>query len=154
MSVHITITPVLANTKLLGAVQVIRDITKEKEIDTLKNSFIALASHQLRTPLSIVKWSIEDILQNLEKTNCLDIVQIEKIKKVDSANEKMIYLVNKLLTLSRVQSGQFKTNLVKTSIVVYVKDLLKQYLKDNVVLAEVIKFVNHIDIDTDERRRN
>ncbi|MFO0703999.1 MAG: PAS domain S-box protein [Patescibacteria group bacterium] len=149
VSIHITITPVLANTKLLGAVQVIRDITKEKEIDTLKNSFIALASHQLRTPLSIVKWSIEDILQNLEKTNCLDIVQIEKIKKVDSANEKMIYLVNKLLTLSRVQSGQFKTNLVKTSIVVYVKDLLKQYLKDNVVLAEVIKFVNHIDIDAE-----
>ncbi|MBI2049059.1 MAG: PAS domain S-box protein [Parcubacteria group bacterium] len=61
------ISPILDNR---GAVKffvgIERDVTREREIDRLKNEFVSLASHQLQTPLTAIKWVVERLLKKEE----------------------------------------------------------------------------------------
>jgi PAS domain S-box-containing protein len=62
LAVYISAMPIILNNEVLGAIEVFRDITKEKEIDRIKSEFVFLASHQLRTPLSTINWYVEMLM--------------------------------------------------------------------------------------------
>ena len=44
------------------------DITQEKLVDTAKSEFVALATHQLRTPISAIRWNLELLQKNMKET--------------------------------------------------------------------------------------
>lgn len=94
------------NTKkeIVGYVGTEEDITKAKEIDRMKSDFISLASHQLRTPLSAMRWLLEMVLGG--DAGVLTNTQLEYIKNIDASNQRMIDLVNQLLDISRLESGK------------------------------------------------
>ena len=97
--------PLLKNKKLNHIVIIGRDITHDKEIEMAKTEFVSLASHQLRTPLSAVKWSAEMLLDG----EAGDISKLQKkyIKQIYHGNEMMVELVNALLNVSRIELGTF-----------------------------------------------
>jgi signal transduction histidine kinase len=81
------------------------DIKKEKEYSSLKDEFISMASHQLRTPSSSIKWFLE-LLQGGDFGR-LETKQLEIIKDIHESNEKMINIINTLLIISKIKPDFF-----------------------------------------------
>lgn len=98
-----TTTPILLNGIIVGAVVVFRDVTQEKELDRAKTDFISLASHQLRTPLSSMKWVLELLVND---STGLSEKQLDKLKDLRLSNERLIQLVNSLLNIARMETGK------------------------------------------------
>jgi len=103
----ISITPITSGNKILGAVEVFHDITREKEIDQAKSELISLASHQLRTPLSTIKWYAEMLMGG--DAGKLQTQQDDYLQKIYQGNQRMIDLVNALLNVSRIELGTLKS---------------------------------------------
>ncbi len=101
----ITSSPVLLNKKVVGAMTVFRDITKEKEIDRVKSEFVSLASHQLRTPLSTINWYAESLLNG--KTALANDKQKQYVDQIYTASRRMVKLIHDLLNVSRLELGTF-----------------------------------------------
>ncbi len=88
--------------KILGAVVVIRDNTKERVLEKNKDEFISVASHQLRTPLGSMRWLMELLLQEQSLSPELK----QSLQQVYDNNKRMISLVNDLLNVSRIDQGR------------------------------------------------
>jgi signal transduction histidine kinase len=70
-------------------------------LDKMKSDFVAVASHQLRTPLSAVKWETEILLEKEKKG--LTKKQLKNIESIAFLNQRMIRLVNDLLDVARIE---------------------------------------------------
>jgi PAS domain S-box-containing protein len=79
------------------------DITKLKQIDIAKTEFVSLASHQLRTPISGMKWNME--LVTAESTGTLNEAQRAYIDKISRSLHQMSALVDDFLSASKFELG-------------------------------------------------
>lgn len=100
--VAITAAPVMLNGKIIGAVDIFRDISREKDLARVKNEFISVASHQIRAPLANMLWAIEALF-NKEKLSKK--VQ-EDIGVVYDSMRHLATLVDQLLNISSIEAGQ------------------------------------------------
>ncbi len=104
------------------------DVTKERESERVKTDFLLLASHQLRTPLTTVKWYI-DYLLTTDKTEMSDVVR-EYLEQIYIGNERMIELITTLLTVSRIEMGTLAPEYTDVKISEVVEDILEELSQD------------------------
>lgn len=88
-----------------GHLVILHDISKDKMVDQMKTEFVSVAAHQLRTPLSAIKWTLKMMLDG--DVGKLTDEQMEFLNKSYESNERMIVLVNDLLNVSRIDEGRF-----------------------------------------------
>ena len=98
----------------MGAVEVFRDVTEEKEIEKLRTDFLSLASHQLRTPLSGTRWLIETLKK--ETLGSLNEKQKEYVDNIYKVNSRLLHLVSDILNALHIQSGTMKLNKLKFTL--------------------------------------
>ena len=111
--------------EIVGCVVVFQDVTKGREIDRAKSVFISLASHQLRTPLTGIKWFVGLLLGG--RAGEVSKRQKDFLQQIFTSNERMIKLVSDLLDVSRIETGRkFNIELKPTDMVALIKSIVDE----------------------------
>lgn len=100
--------------RIIGAVVLLRDVTRYKELDQLKTDFVMAASHELRTPLTGIGMSI-DLLQE-SAWAALEPRERELLTAAHEEVERLKSLVNDLLDLSKIESGRIDLQIGKVPV--------------------------------------
>lgn len=94
-----------------------------EEIDRAKSEFVSFVSHQLRTPLTAIKWGAESLLKTSENLNN---GQKESIEEIDQSARRMINLTNAFLDISKIEMGGFLLEARKTNVSEIAQSLIKE----------------------------
>ncbi|GER89500.1 hypothetical protein KDW_36620 [Dictyobacter vulcani] len=98
----------------IGRVLLLRDVTRERELDEFKSTLLAAVGHELRTPLASIKGYASTLLQEDVIWSALD--QHNFLQTISSEADRLAQLVSNLLDLSRQEAGLLQLNRTPTSI--------------------------------------
>ena len=125
--IEVSTEPMLPKGEKLGTLVVLHNISREKMVEKIKSEFVSLAAHQLRTPLSAIKWTLKMLLDG--DLGEITEEQRDFIEKTYQSNERMIGLINDLLDITRIEEGRYLSKPVLASfeeIVISVLDFCQQ----------------------------
>lgn len=109
--------------EIIGTITVFQDITKKHELDQMKDSFLSVAAHQLRTPLGSMRWSMELLLGgDLGK---LPKSATEAVQQIYDNSQRMIMLVNDLLNVERMDQSKGREEKKPMNIGIILEEVLK-----------------------------
>lgn len=109
---------------VIGCVVVFRDFTKQREIDKMKTEFVSVASHQLKTPLASIQWTID--MLNDPETGKLSAKQKSFMHDIIYSTKKMVSLVDDLLNVSRIETGRkFTIETTKQDIIPHLQEVIR-----------------------------
>jgi two-component system phosphate regulon sensor histidine kinase PhoR len=91
-----------------GAILIFHDLTRIKQLERTRQEFVANVSHELRTPLSLIKGFVETLLEGAKNDPDKATRFLQTIEK---HTDRLTYLIEDLLTISRLESGQVVMNL-------------------------------------------
>jgi PAS domain S-box-containing protein len=124
IEISVTVSAVIVKSKITGVIISIRDITKEKEIQRMKDEFLSFAAHQLRTPLGSMRWNLEIMLTGSKEKIPAEIT--EKLQQMYESNIRLINLINELLDVSSIDEGKSKDFPEATDLLKIIEEEIKE----------------------------
>ena len=95
--------PIILNKDFLGSVMIMHDVTKQAELERMKNEFISNVSHELRTPITSIKSYVDTLCNHGDKLE--DDIYREFLTIIDNEADRLMYLVNDVLQLSKLEEA-------------------------------------------------
>nr|WP_220186307.1 ATP-binding protein [Brevibacillus halotolerans] len=120
----VVMVPLYDHNQVRGAVAVLRDMTKERKLDKLRQDFVANISHELRTPLSMLQGYSEAIVDGIAST---PEEHKELAKIIYDESVRMTKLVNELLSLARMEAGHVELHEEVTELLPYFERVLRKF---------------------------
>ena len=112
--VDITITPTGEEKEIaIGNVIILRNVTFFKELDFAKTNFIATVSHELKTPISSIKFSLQ--LLEKETTGVINKEQKQLLDSIKEDSQRLLKLTGELLDISQLETGKINLKIEKVS---------------------------------------
>ncbi|MFA7201773.1 MAG: ATP-binding protein [Candidatus Paceibacterota bacterium] len=106
---------------VVGFIKFVTDLTREKELLKSKTEFIAVAAHQLRTPLTAVNWALEAL-----EGSTLTEDQKQFVDTAYAAVKNSLNTVNSLLDVSKIEEGKFGYEYQTVPLLTFLDDIIKQ----------------------------
>lgn len=153
-TVTITITPTGEEQRVtIGNVIILRNITIFKELDFAKTNFIATVSHELKTPISSIKMSLQ-LLEN-SATGTINNDQKQLIESIKDDSVRLLKITGELLEMSQLETGNIQLKMEKSSpyeIVNYAVEAVKvQAEQKNITLQlELEEFLSAVRADSEK----
>lgn len=124
----------------LGHVIIMRNVTSYKELDLAKTNFIATISHELKTPIASLQMCGK--LLNDERIGTLNPEQDKVVKTLTDESNRLSKLVNELLDLSQVETGNIKLKLEEVNPLLIVDQAIEsikfQTERKNITIERII----------------
>jgi len=153
---EITAVPAIIKKKRTGTLVILHDVTREELVDKMKTEFVSLAAHQLRTPLSAVKWILKMLLDG--ELGRVNEEQKEFLKDGYVSNQRMINLVNDLLNVARIEEGRYVYDLILTDLRKLINPIIIFYKKEckekkiNFIFKDLTKKTHKVLVDREKIR--
>jgi len=126
LAVGITYAPLLSDEgNLLNIIATVRDITHFREAEELKSTFISVVSHELKTPVALIKGYV-GTLRREDVSWDREIVQ-DSLEVIEEEADRLTELIENLLDASRLQAGGLKLNLCDMSFGPYAESLAERF---------------------------
>jgi len=106
--------------KIRGAITVFHDITRLKELEKIRQDFVANVSHELRTPLTTIKGYAETLLEGALKEE----VAFQFVQIIKRHTDRLAKIVEDLLMLSKIESKEFQLKVEVISLQDLIDDVI------------------------------
>lgn len=130
---------------------VVRSFEKVASASRMKTEFVSIVSHQLRSPLTALKWSLN--LLGSKESN-LSSNEREYLEIVREGNERMIKLVNDLLNVTRIEQGRLTYSKESFDIIKLAESLVnevKSFAEANNVEIRLSKDASPVYVEADKQ---
>lgn len=111
--------------KEIDCLIILNDITIDKEIQQAQSDFVALTAHQLRTPLSGIKWTLEMFLEGVFGE--FNEEQKQYIKQLSDNTNRLIKVVSRFLDVARIRQGR----LIEKKEILDIADITNEVIKSS-----------------------
>ncbi len=125
--------------KNIGNVILLKNITSHKELDFAKTNFIGTVSHELKTPISSIKMSLQ-LLEN-KQIGALNKEQSGLIENIKDDAERLLKITSELLNMTQVESGSIQLNKMRTSVnevIDYAVNTVKSAAEQKSIQVEIL----------------
>src|SRR2546427_2369209 len=109
------------NGKRQGMILVFHDLTRLKQLENTRKEFVANVSHELRTPLSMIKGYVETLINGAKDDPN---VAMRFLQTIEKHADRLTCLIEDLLTISRLESGQIVMNIQKVELRSVAEDVM------------------------------
>ncbi|MDA9129286.1 ATP-binding protein [Candidatus Gracilibacteria bacterium] len=108
-----------------GSIIIFRDVTKQVEFDQMRDEFISIASHELRTPMTIINGYSGLLLE--KESGEISNEQRVYVKKIKKNTQQLIQLVNDMLYVSKHEAGKVKLDMSNFSLGSLMHDICDEF---------------------------
>jgi PAS domain S-box-containing protein len=139
LPVGITYAPLVGSEgELLNVIASVRDITRFREAEELKSTFVSVVSHELKTPVALIKGYVST-LRREDASWDREIVK-DSLEVIEEEADRLTELIENLLDASRLQAGALSINLADVNLVTLAQRIAERFRTQSSTHTIVVNF--------------